>query len=133
MRPSDRRHLALAPEPGTSDAIAVKPVLLLREAGLAHTFDNLHARLDAALETGPRVVVVDMSAIGQVSSTTIAALLWVKRRCSARGVEVLLRGSSRRSLDTLRRVGLLGLLDVEGVPSRSTQLNPTPAFREVRR
>jgi anti-anti-sigma regulatory factor len=117
MTTSDRRHLALAPEPRTLDGLVAKPVLPLRNVGLAQELDELQLRVDTALETGPRVVVVDMSATGTVSSTTIAALLWVKRRCSARGVEVQLRGPSRRSLDTLRRVGLLGLLPLEGVPS----------------
>jgi anti-anti-sigma factor len=123
----------LAPEPRTAEELVVTPVLLLGEAGLSQAFDDdLRRRLDMALEMGPRVVVVDMSAIRQVSSTTVAALLWVKRRCSAREVEVLLRGPSRRTLDTLRRVGLLGLLQVEGDPSRRSRPH-VPVLREVRR
>lgn len=133
MRHSDGRHLTLPTAPRTSDGLVGKPVLLLPDAGLARVLDDLRGPLDTALETGLRSVVVDMSAIGQVSSTTIAALLWIKRRCSARGVQVLLRGPSRRSRDTLRRVGLLALLPLEGVPSRSGDFNSVAVLREVPR
>lgn len=114
------------------NGLPMKPALLLRDAGLVRVLDDLQGRLDTALETGPRAVVVDISAIGQVSSTTIAALLWIKRRCSARGVQVLLRGPSRRSRDTLQRVGLLAPFPLESVPSRSGGSSGA-VFREVPR
>jgi anti-anti-sigma regulatory factor len=115
------------------DGLVVTPVLPLRNAGVAQALDELELRLDTALATGPRVVVVDMSAIGQVSSTTIAALLWVKRRCASRGVEVLLRGPSRRNLDTLRRVGLLGVFHLEGALSHSSRPDSASVYRPVPR
>ncbi|HRI97683.1 MAG TPA: STAS domain-containing protein [Nocardioides sp.] len=88
-------------------------VLALPDAGLSEMIDDLYGRLELALEHGPRALVVDISAIGRLSSTTIAALLWTRRRCAARGTEMLLRRPSRRSWDRLRRFGLLGVLVVE--------------------
>jgi anti-anti-sigma factor len=97
----------------------------LTGTSLAHVLDNLERRLAVALEAGPRTLVVDMSAVGRISSTTVAALLWTKRRCSSRGVEVRLRGPSRRCLDALERVGLLGVLAVEPTDTSRRRRNRT--------
>lgn len=83
-------------------------VVSLHDAGLMVVLEDVHDRLETLLESGPRELVVDMSDVAQLSSTTIAALLWINQRCSARGVGVVLRAASRRNLETLRRVGLLG-------------------------
>ena len=118
------RHLAVIAEHGAEEADSIEQqsgadgpagqvVVQLRDTGLAHVLDDVQRRLELVLKEGPRTLVVDMSAVAQVSSTTIAALLWIRRRCSARGIEVLLRRPSRRSLEALERVGLLGVLMVE--------------------
>jgi anti-anti-sigma factor len=82
--------------------------------------DDLRERLDAALGRGPTSLAVDMSAVEGMSSTTVAALLWVRRQCAARGIEMLLRQPSPRSLDGLRRAGLLSVLVVESADRTST-------------
>jgi anti-anti-sigma factor len=92
----------------------VDPVVVpLPESGLADLLERLLPRLDAAMVQAPRVLVLDMSAVDRISSTTIAALLWTRRRCSARGIQMLLRSPSRRCIEDLERVGLLGVLAVE--------------------
>lgn len=128
--PSRRqRHLALlGPQGGTdprrregtetpdpADAV----VLHLRGSGLSPVLDDVQEQLDAALVEAPRVLVVDLSAVGRISSTTVAALLWIKRCCAARAVDVHLRSPSRRCREAMDRVGLLGVLELEpaGVPA----------------
>lgn len=98
------------PDAARADAAAV---MALESAGLMPTLDDLEQRLDAALAGGPRTLVLDMSAVARVSSTTVAALLWARRRCSARGVEVVLRNPSRRCLAAMRRAGLLTAVATE--------------------
>ena len=88
-------------------------VLQLHDVGPTLMLEDVHDRLDGLLEPGPRELVVDLSEIAHLTSTTIAALLWIRQRCSARGVEVALRAASRRNLETLRRIDLLG-----GAPAR---------------
>ena len=94
-------------------------VILLRDAGLIRVIDDVQERLESLLETGPRIVVVDMSEVGRLSSTTIAALLWVKRCCAARGVDVRLRELSRGDVGTLERIGLLGAVTRETMSGRT--------------
>lgn len=117
------RRTAVA-APGVEPATPIEPhknrvippdtaYVRLGETAPAVALDGLDRRLDLALRDGPGTMVVDLSEVAHVSSTTIAALLWIKRRCSARAIEVLLLGPSRRSLDTLERVGLLGELTVD--------------------
>ena len=81
-------------------------VLLFRDTGLMRALEDVHTHLESLLETGPRSLTVDLSGV-VVTSTTVAALLWVKRRCAARGVEVALRGTSRRSVTMLKRIGFV--------------------------
>ena len=69
--------------------------------------DDVQEQLNAFLETGPHTVVVDMADVRRLSSTTIAVLLWIRRTCSARGVEVRLRHAFQGDVDTLARSGLL--------------------------
>jgi anti-anti-sigma regulatory factor len=99
-----------SPDVAGGRRVAVVP---LRGSSLPQVLGDLDRRLGEAFEGGPRTLVIDMTGVGRVSSTTIAALLWTKRRCSSRGVEVQLRGPSRRCLDALGRVGLLGVFAVE--------------------
>lgn len=77
------------------------------------TGPDLHRALDAALAHAPRTVVVDLSGVDRVTSTTIDALLTIQERCAGRGVQVLLRRPTRRSLETLRRIGLMSRLGAE--------------------
>lgn len=92
-------------DPTDSDH-AAEFVVQLGKPGPMHARDDVRRRLDSLLEQGPRTVVVDFSQVGQLSSSTISALLLVMRRCSARGVKVVWREPSRRSVTTLARIGL---------------------------
>jgi anti-anti-sigma regulatory factor len=94
-------------------------VLPLRDAGLMLVLNEVELRLDSLLAGGPRVLVVDLSGVRRLSSTTIAALLWVRRRCSERGVDVLVCGASRRQVDMLRRIGLGGSRTLRPTASRA--------------
>ncbi|MDF1605796.1 STAS domain-containing protein [Nocardioides sp. YIM 152315] len=102
-----------AAAPPVDEVMKEVVVVRLTNAGLVDVLDDLDRRLDVALSSGPRSLVLDMSVIGQVSSTTIAALLWARRRCSSRGVELLLQHPSRRCRAALERIGLLGIAVVE--------------------
>lgn len=94
-------------------AAGPRVVVPLVDRGLTETLTELDRRLDVVLAQGPRTLVVDMAAVEHISSTTIAALLWVRRRCTPRSTGVLLRRPSRHCLDELGRVGLLGSFAVE--------------------
>jgi anti-anti-sigma regulatory factor len=83
--------------------------------------DEVQQRVDTLLEAGPRALVIDMSHGDQLSSSTIAALVWVRRRAAERGVDLILGRADRGAADTLLRSGLF-------VSSGST-----PTSREVSR
>lgn len=80
--------------------------LPMRDDGRARSSDFAR-RLEAALATRPRVLVLDMTEVRQVSSTTVAMLLWTRRLCAAQGVGVIVGQPSRRCRETLDRTGLL--------------------------
>lgn len=101
--------------PAASDRTC-EAVVRLCDAGLQRGLDDLQERLDFLLEQGPSTLVVDMSDVGHVSSTTVTALLWVRRRCSERSVHMVLRPPPHRSFNRLVRIGLL---DAELVPTAS--------------
>lgn len=82
-------------------------------AGLTESIDDLERRLEAVLAPGTRALVLDMEAVVRVSSTTVALLLWTRRRCAAHGVRVVLRHPSRRCRDQLARTGLLEVVPIE--------------------
>jgi anti-anti-sigma factor len=65
------------------------------------------------LEPGPSTLVLDLSAVRQFSSATIAVLLWVKKRCRARSVHLVVRGPTGGSADVLRRTGLVTRRETE--------------------
>jgi anti-anti-sigma regulatory factor len=82
-------------------------VLVLSDETLLDALEELRARLGGLLEPGPSRLVVDLSRVSRLSSTTIATLLWVKRTCGARAVDVVVRRPSRGSVGVLHRTGLL--------------------------
>lgn len=85
-------------------------IVTLHEGGPGSRFDEFEHRLDTALAARPRALVLDMVAVDRVSSTTIAMLLWARRRCAAHGIEIELGRPSRRCHDALERAGLLDLV-----------------------
>lgn len=82
-------------------------VITLGACGLMPALERVHEEVEARLTLGPRCLVVDVSEISDLSSTTVAALLWIRRRCSERGVEVALRGVAGRHRDALLRIGFV--------------------------
>jgi len=92
----------------------------LDDALLADGLADLRWLLRDELLAGARVLVVDVSAVRQLSSTAVASLLWAHRTCRARGGGVVLRGVNRRTDDMLHRTGLWRVLQVEQAqPPRS--------------
>jgi anti-anti-sigma factor len=77
------------------------------DAGLMHMLDAVQIRVETLLETAPRLLVVDLGGLARLSSTAVAALLWVRRRCLARGVAFAVTNPSRRTATVLERIGFL--------------------------
>lgn len=119
--PIDTRRLAVAraarrARAGDRVDHDVRPgtvVVALRDEDLLKTLTDLRWRLGGLLESGPSTLVLDVSQVRRLSSATIAVLLWVKRRCLTRGVQVVVRRPSRDSLAVLARTGLQSALDIE--------------------
>lgn len=80
-------------------------VIALGAGGLMPALESVHEQVEVVLARGPRCLLVDVSEVADLSSTTVAALLWIRRRCSERGVDVALRGVAGRNRDALRRIG----------------------------
>ncbi|WP_456990644.1 STAS domain-containing protein [Geodermatophilus sp. SYSU D01105] len=80
---------------------------------LADGLADVRWLLRDALLAGARRVVVDLSAVTQLSSPAVASFLWAHRTCRARGGAVVLRGANRRTQDLLRRTGLWHVIAVE--------------------
>ena len=88
-------------------------VVILDDDVAAVGLGALPARLGEALAAGDVALVVDISAVERLSSAVVAALLWSKRRCLARGVPMSVRGAGSYQLGQLRRTGLGAALDVQ--------------------
>ena len=82
-------------------------VVVLSDDALLDGPDELRRRLGDVLEPGPARVVLDLSRVSRLSSTTIATLLWAKKTCRSRAVELAVRRPSRGSVGVLLRTGLL--------------------------
>jgi anti-anti-sigma regulatory factor len=94
----------------------VEDVIRLANGGLIPVLEYVQREVQEALSGDPAVVVLDLSAQETVTSTAVAALLWVKRVCSARAVSVVLRSPSPAWIDLLRRADLLHVAEAEGPP-----------------
>ena len=85
----------------------------LDEGAVARGCVELQSRLPQLLAGGAHTVVVDVSDLDRLSSTTVAALLWVKRTCAARRIHVVLSQPTERALDVLTRTGLGDVFEIE--------------------
>jgi anti-anti-sigma factor len=94
-------------------------VVELRPEDLPHALLDLHRVVTHAVLQGACRVVVDTSQVDCLTSTTITALLWARRRCVARGGAVVVRNPSARSMDLIIRTGLRDVLEVEAGAPRS--------------
>ena len=90
------------------------------DATCLRAIHNLRWRLAEMLVGGPEAVVVDLAGLTGFSSTTVAALLWAKRRCGSRGVPLRLRNADPALAGQLRRAGLDTIWDIQTAPAVST-------------
>ncbi len=93
-------------------------VVALDDEAVAQGLTELRSSLSHVLSAGDARLVVDVSRLDRISSSVVAALLWAKRKCVARGVDVVVRGSVGQSLGLLTRTGLAAVLDVEDADER---------------
>jgi anti-anti-sigma regulatory factor len=107
-------NLASSSLPATPRSV----VVVLDDEAVAQGLTDLRSRLSDVLSRGDARLVVDVSGLDRISSSVVAALLWAKRKCVARGVDVVVRGSAGQSLGLLTRTGLSAVLDVEGEGGR---------------
>ena len=98
---------------------SLEAVVELQPEDLPHALLDLHRVVTHAVLRGASRVVVDVSRVDCLTSTTITALLWARRRCQARGGAVVLRNPSARSMDLIMRTGLWDVLEVEAGAPRS--------------
>lgn len=80
---------------------------------LTGALDDLEFSLATAPGKGTLTLTVDLSRVSHPSPTTVAALLWIKRCATARGIAVAVRNASPDALHTLQHTGLLRLMAVE--------------------
>jgi anti-anti-sigma factor len=90
-----------------------KAIVTISDADLGSGLTALHWRLRGLVMEGACLVVIDVSDIGEMSSTLLAALLDTHRVCRRRGGGVVIRHASRKMTDVLRRTGLDRVFDVE--------------------
>ncbi|WP_162605345.1 STAS domain-containing protein [Jiangella ureilytica] len=95
-------------------------VVPLSDRTLRECIHDLRWRLEEMLADGPSALVVDVSGLTRLSSPTIAALLWAKRRCTARRVRVMLSQPDQAMVDLLHRAGLDDVLEIQ--PPRDSAL-----------
>ena len=101
------------------DGASLEVVVELRPEDLPHAMLDLHRVVTQAVLRGASRVVVDASQVECLTSTTITALLWARRRCVARGGAVVLRNPSAGSMDLIIRTGLWDVIEVEAGAPRS--------------
>lgn len=100
-------------------------VVPFSDATCRRAIHALRWRPTEMLAGGPEAVVIDLSGLTGFSSTTVAALLWAKRRCATRGVPLRLRNADSALAGRLHRAGLDTIWDIQAAPD-----TPTPT-REV--
>ena len=89
--------------------IAVPAVVVrLQDSSLVDDLAHLRSEVAATMLQGGGGVTVDVSGIDQMSSPTVAAILWARRSCSARRVPFTVSGDVGRNVGVLRSCGVLG-------------------------
>lgn len=93
--------------------IPQRAIVMLSDADLDGGLTSLRWRLRGLVMEGTCLVIIDVSEIGELSSTLLAALLDTHRVCRQRGGGVVIRHAGRKMADVLRRTGLDRVFDVE--------------------
>ncbi|TCC45609.1 anti-sigma factor antagonist [Kribbella capetownensis] len=97
----------------THGPLPQKAIVTLSDTDLNGGLTALRWRLRGLVMEGVCLVVVDVSDLGQISSTLLAELLDTHRTCRRRGGGVVIRHASRKMTDVLRRTGLDKVFEVE--------------------
>ncbi|MGY1707412.1 STAS domain-containing protein [Geodermatophilus sp. SYSU D00697] len=87
----------------------------LDDALLADGLADVRWLLHDALLAGARLLVVDLTAVHDLSASAVASLLSAHRTCRARGGAVVLRDANRRVETLLFRTGLWRVIRMETV------------------
>ena len=93
----------------------------LHDDSLLQDLTHLRSDVRAHVAQGRERIVVDVAAVGRLSSATVAALLWAKRYCRARGGRIVVRGPSQDSVDMLVRAGLGEVFEIELAPTNEVR------------
>ncbi|WBQ03393.1 STAS domain-containing protein [Kribbella sp. CA-293567] len=97
----------------TYSSAVQKAIVTLSESDLDDGLTGLRWRLRGLVMEGASLVVIDVSELGQISSSLLAALLDTHRVCRQRGGGVVVRHASRKMADRLHRTGLDRIFEVE--------------------
>jgi len=84
-------------------------VVTLADDSLLHGLTEIKTRLADMMRSGGADLVLDLSRLDRLSSATLAAMLWARRTCYARGGRVVVRNPNRRCREVLTRTGVAGL------------------------
>ena len=87
-------------------------VVPLSDRTVREALHDLRWRCEEMLADGPGAVIVEVSGLTRLSSATVAALLWAKRRCASRGVGLLLVDPDDALAGQLHRAGLHTVWDI---------------------
>jgi hypothetical protein len=85
----------------------------LRPPGGWHASTDLRSRLRQLLHDGVQTLVVDVSAVEELTDAETAALLWATGEAAARGGRLVLRTPTRDSADMVARSDLAGAVEVD--------------------
>lgn len=83
-------------------------VVHLRDSSLTDDLARLRSEVATTVLHCRGGITVDLSAVDQISSPTVAAILWARRSCSARRIPFAVTGDHGRNARVLRSCGLLG-------------------------
>lgn len=89
-------------------------LVALSERSLAHDLLLLRASAAECLMRGQGSITVDISELRRLSSETIAALLWARRKCNGHGIGFEVLGARAAAAQALTRCGLAEALTAGG-------------------
>ena len=89
-------------------------LVALTERSLAHDLLRLRASAAECLIRGEGSITVDISSLRRLSSETIAALLWTRRKCTGHGIGFAVLGARPTAAQSLTRCGMAGTLTMGG-------------------
>ncbi len=97
--------------PGVLEHDEATAVVTFDACSSREAWGDLRTEVRRHLVDGRERIVIDLTGLGRLSSAAVAGLLSAKRYVRAWGGQVVVRGHSSGSLDTLARAGLVGARD----------------------